>query len=171
MSSVVHAIDIKDVTTKSLIGLALGLVLALVPVSSLVGIVIVIIGLLMIITNGYKLYVDMNNKQSANNETLVSVVGILLGFILLCYSNIVVNIIVAIYLVAEPVVKVLLAKDKKLLINEAPKIMLGVVLLVSGISTFDIVFKLLGIIVIACSLLYLGFNYYLYKKSGVKVIK
>jgi len=171
MNNVLHAVDIKNVTTKSIIGLVLGLILALVPVSSLVGIVIVIIGLLMIISNGYELYLDMTSKKNDNNETLISVIGVLLGFVLLCYSNLVINIVVAIYLVVEPIIKIVLAKDKNLLVSESPRILLGVILLVSGISTFDIVFKILGLIVIVCSLLYLGVNYYLYKKSGVKVIK
>ena len=171
MASVLHAIDFKEVSTKSIIGLALGLLLVLVPVSSLVGIVIVIIGILMIISNGYKLYMDMASKQNSNNETLMSVIGVLLGFVLLCYSNLVVNILVAIYLIGEPIAKIVLTKNKELLMNEVPKIALGVILLISGISTFDIIFKILGVIVIVSSLLYWGFNYYLYKKSGVKVVK
>lgn len=172
MGKVLHAIDIKKVVTDSVIGIILGTILTLVPVSHLVNIVIAIIGILMIIFNGYRLYIEMASKKETSNDTLMTVIGVLMGFVLLCSSNLVVNIIVAIYLIGEPILKFVLSKrDKNTLIKEVPKIVLGVILLIAGISTFDILFKILGVIILLLSLVYLGINYYLYKKSGVKVVK
>ena len=172
MSEVLHAIDIKKVATSCVIGIILGALLTFVPVSSLVGIIIVIIALLTIITNGWCLYVEMANKKESSNDTLLYVIGILCGFILLCFSGIVVNILVALYLIGEPLYKCYKSKwDKNMLLDNVPKIALGVILIVSGISTFDIIFKILGVIVLLGSLFYLGVNYYFYRKSGVKIIK
>ena len=171
-NKVLHAIDIKSVYTNSLIGIVLGLILALVPVSTLVSLIVVIIGLLLIVTNGIRLYSKMSSKENSSNQMLLDVLGVLAGFILLISSNLVLTIIIAIYLVIEPIIEIALVKfDKQKMMIEAPKIILGVVLLISGIGVFDFLFKIMGIIVLVCSLVYLGFNYYLYKKSGVKIVK
>jgi hypothetical protein len=55
--------------------------------------------------------------------------------------------------------------------TEVPKVILGVILLVSGVAAFNVLFKIIGIALTLASLGYLGFNYYLYKKSGVKIVK
>ena len=172
MGNVVHAIDIKKVITSSLIGILLGTLLILVPASALAGIIITIIAVMMIGVNGYKLYVDMSEKKETSNATLLYVLGVLAGFILLCFSNIVINILVSIYLVVIPLISIIKSKgDKKVLLDNSPRIILGLVLLVSGIAVFDVIFMIVGILVLILSLGYLGINYYLYRKSGVKIIK
>ena len=172
MEKVLHAIDMRKVLMISLIGVLLGCLLSFVNIGSLVAIIIVIIGILMIVVNGYRLYIDMSSKKQTSNDTLLYTIGILLGFILMCFSNIVITILVAIYLIGEPLVRIICSKrNKEVLFDNLPKILLGVILLVSGISTFDIVFRISGVIVLVVSLMYLGVNYYFYRKSGVKIIK
>ena len=171
-NNVVHAIDIKSVLSNSVLSIILGLLLTFIPVSSLVNLVIVFIGIMMIITNGYNLYTKMATNEKSSNDMLIDAIGALFGFLLLCSGNLVITIIVAIYLVAMPIINLWLVKfEKNMIIKEIPKVVFGVVLLVSGISTFDILFKILGAVILICSLTYLGINYYLYKKSGVKIVK
>lgn len=171
-NKVLHAIDIKTVVSESVVGIVLGALLTFVPVSSLVSLVIVIIGLLMIATNGYRLYTKMHTNDKTSNDMIFDAIGALLGVLLLCSGNMVVTIIVATYLVILPIVNMAIVKfNKESLTRELPKLVLGIILLVSGISTFDIIFKILGIIVLIASLGYLLINYYFYKKSGVKIIK
>ena len=166
------AIDIKKIASYCLIGIILGAILTFVPISSLVGIVVTLIALLVICVNGWALYQEMSNKKESSNDTLLYVIGILLGFILLCFNGIVINVLVALYLIGKPMYVCYKEKwDKNILMENVPFISLGVILIVSGISTFDIVFKILGVIVLIGSLVYLGINYYFYRKSKVKIIK
>lgn len=169
---IVHAIDIKSVVSNALIGIVLGAILTFVPVSSLVNIIIVLIGLFVIISNGISLYTKFSNKEETSNEMLIDTIGVLAGFLLLCVGGKAIIIIVSIYLLAEPIILMALNKfDKNVAIRELPKITLGIALLITGLGAFDALFRVVGIIILVASLLYLGFNYYLYKKSGVKIIK
>ena len=169
---IVYAIDIKSVVSNALLGIVLGAILTFIPVSSLVNVIIVIIGLFVIISNGINLYIKFNNKEESSNEMLIDAIGVLAGFLLLCVGGKAITIIVSLYFLTEPIILMALSKfDKSVAIRELPKITLGVSLLVTVLGAFDALFRVVGIIILIASLLYLGFNYYLYKKSGVKIIK
>lgn len=172
MSKAVQVINIKDILIKSSVGILFAIMMLLVPISTLVGLIIAFIGLMMIGVNGYKLYKDYQIKKEADNEMLFNVLAVLLGFILICFSATVITIIVSIYLLGLPLYQVIKEKfNKKTLIEKLPVMLMGLILLISGISTFDPIFKILGAVVLVLSLGYLGYNFYLYKKSGVKIIK
>ena len=169
---VLHAIDIKSVLTTATIGLVVGLLLSLVPMSVIVGLMIVLIGIFIIATNGYKIYVRVSNNEKSSNQMLLEVLAVLVGFMLLFLNGTAITIITSVYLIGLPIYYIVVTKGNKDVVTKVlPSIILGVVLLVCGLSTFDILFKIVGIIIILGSLGYLGYNYYLYKKSGVKVIK
>ncbi len=169
---VLHAIDIKTVVTISILGLVIGLLLALVPISTLVGFMILFIGIALIVTNGYKIYVRFSNNEKSSNEMLFEVISVLVGFMLLFLNGTIITIIASIYLIALPIYYIVISKgNKNVIMQGVPRIVLGLILLVCGLSTFDVLFKIVGILVILVSLGYLGYNYYLYKTSGVKVIK
>lgn len=169
---VLHAINMKNVISYSLCGLALGFVLTFVSASSLVNLLILIVGLAMILVNGYQLFIEFREKRETTNETLFKVLSILFGFVLIVIRHQVVTILVALYLMALPVVDIVKSKgDKNVILDKLPKIVLGLVLLFGGFVIIDVIFKIIGILLIVVSLAYLGYNYYLYKKSGVKIIK
>ena len=171
-NDVLHAINIKNVTSNFVYGLILGLVLTFVPVSTIVEVIILLIAFILILTNGLRVYTKMTSKETSSNQLLLDVLGVFMGFILLVYSNIVIIIIASIYLIAEPIIELALVKfDKSKLMVEVPKITLGIVLLISGAVVFNFLFRVVGVILVVSSLLYFGFNYYLYKKSGVKIIE
>ena len=172
MSEALQVINIKDTLIKSSVGILFAIMILLVPISTLVGLIIAFIGLMMIGVNGYKLYKDYQIKKEADNEMLFNVLAVLLGFILICFSATVITIIVSIYLLGLPLYQVIKEKfNKKTLIEKLPVMLMGLILLISGIFTFDPIFKILGAVVLVLSLGYLGYNFYLYKKSGVKIIK
>lgn len=169
---VLHAIDLKGVGAYALCGVAMGLVLSLVPLSSLISLIIIIVGLTMIAVNGFAVYKDFSSKKDTTNQTLLDVVGVLLGFILLVVRNQVVTILIAIYLFVEPAVKIVLSKgNKDVVMKQIPTIALGIILLVGGFAVVELIFKIIGVILILASMAYFAYNYYLYKKSGVKIIK
>ena len=170
--NVVRAIDIKSVVSNSVLSLILGCLLTFIPISSLVSLIIVFIGLMMIITNGYNLYIKTSISERSSNDMLFDAIGALLGFLLLSNTSLVITIIVFIYLVIVPFINLYFVKfDNNMMIKELPKIIFGVVLLVSGFEVFNSLFKVIGIVILVASVIYLGVNYYFYKKSGVKIVK
>ena len=170
--NVLQAVNVKSVSAYSLTGVIIGLILAFVPVSSLVSLIILIVGLIMIAINGFAVYKDFSIKQESTNQTLLDVLGVLMGFILIVVRHQIITILVAIYLLIEPIVKVVMSKgDKNVIMKQVPTIALGVVLMFGGFSVVEVVFKIIGVILILASVGYFAYNYYLYKKSGVKIIK
>lgn len=169
---VLHAIDIKKIGIISLLGAALGAILLFVPITTLIDLVITFIGLVLIIVNGIQVYNRVSQHEESSNEMLLDVLGVLSGFVLLVSSGVVITIIIAIYLFVESALKLYKVKfDKEAIIDEMPRIILGIVLLLCCIGEFAIFFKLVGVGLIILSLGYLGYNYYLYKQSKVKIIK
>ena len=170
--TVLHAINIKSVITYALFGIGLGSILTFVPASDLIGLIILIVGLTMILVNGYNLFIEFREKKETTNQTLFYVLGALFGFILIIFPHQVVTVIVALYLLAFPIMDIVKAKgDKNVVLEKLPKLVLGTILLFSGFILIGLIFKIVGIVLILGSLAYLGYNYYLYKKSGVKIIK
>ena len=175
---VLHAIDIKRVGVISAIGAILGSIFLFVDISDLIYVVIAFIGLLLVIMNGIQVYYRVMNHEESSNEMLFDVLGVLSGFLLIVSSAIPVIIIVGLYLGFESFWTVYKQKyNKDSFINEIPRVILSAVLLICGtllffnIGKFMMFFKIMGGIVVLISLGYLGYNYYLYKRSGVKVIK
>ena len=106
---VLHAIDIKGVMTSAIIGLILGILLALVPMSSLVSLMIMIIGIYIIIVNGYKIYVRLSNNEKSSNEMLLEVISVLIGFLLIFLNGVVITVITSLYLIALPIYNIVIS--------------------------------------------------------------
>lgn len=169
---ILQAIDIKKVSTISLGGIILGSILTFIPMSLLVDLMVVIIGIGLIIFNGVNLYKKVSVNAPTTNDMLFDVLGVLSGVIILCLNSFVATLIIAIYLIAEPIIRIVLDKEKEhQLYIQLPKISIGIILLLVKLATLDLLFKVIGIVVLICSVGYFVYNYYLYKKSGVKIIK
>jgi uncharacterized membrane protein len=153
-------------------GLALGIILVLVPTESLIDIIVSIVGFTLIGVNGYRLYIEFRDRKNSSNETLFNVLGVLMGFILLVVNHYIVAIIAAAYILAFPLIDIVKDKgNKNTILNNLPRLIIGIVLLVGRFVIIDFIFSLVGVLLIIVSFLYLGYNYYLYRKSGVKIIK
>ena len=168
---IIHAIDIKKILTISIIGCLLGLVLILVPASSIISIAIIVIGALLVITNGAIVYQNLNQKESSN-ELLLATLGVLGGFVLIVSPNLLFIILVSLYLIVPQAIVMYKEKfTKTAILQSAPYIVLGILLSLCAMGTLNQLFHIIGIVILIISLLYGGYNYYLYKKSGVKIIK
>ena len=65
-----------------------------------------------------------------------------------------------------------MAKGKRdVVMQQIPTIALGIVLLIGGFAIVEVAFKILGIILCVASIGYFLYNYLVYKRSGVKIIK
>lgn len=168
---ILHAIDIKQTLTISIIGGVLGLILALVPASYIVSLIVIIIGSLLLVTNGIIVYQNLNSKDSSN-DLLLSIMGVLGGFLLIVTPNLLFIILVSLYLIVPHVIEMYKSKfNKTSIIQGVPYIVLGILLSLCAMGTLNQLFQSIGIIIMVISLFYAGYNYYLYKKSGVKIIK
>ena len=171
MSKVIHAIDIKRVSMVSLIGVIMGVLLLLIPMSTMISILIIFLGMAMIIIDGINVYKGMNENETSN-QLLLDVLGVLGGFLLLVSSSVVVTMVVAAYLLVEAIFKLWKNKfNMASITDEAPKVIGAILLVIASFGKFDIIFHLVGMVLIGVCLLYLGYNYYLYKKSGIRVVK
>ena len=171
-SEVLHPIDVKRVISFGSIGVILGAILLFVPMSTLISLVISLIGFILIVVNGIEVYGHINQQQENSNEMLLSVIGVLCGFILLMASSTLVMIAIALYLCFESGLKIYAAKfNKQNIVEELPRVSLAILLILCTIGKFNLLFKFTGAILAILSALYLAYNYYLYKKSKIKIIK
>ena len=117
-TKVLKAINIKSVVTYAICGVLLGVILTYVPLSTLVGLLIAIVGFSLIGVNGYHLYNEFRLRKETTNQTLINVVGVLLGFVLIMVRHNIVSLLVAVYLMAFPIVDVIKSKGNKQVILE-----------------------------------------------------
>jgi hypothetical protein len=122
------------------------------------GIIIIWGGITSLFSNKY-----IVDEKERNITFVISMVTIIVGFLLIYLYNQVAQLIVGVFLVALPIVKIITFKDHKdVLKKELSKIIIGIIVLVCGIgSIMDIILKILGVVVIILSLIYMIYNIYL----------
>jgi hypothetical protein len=122
------------------------------------GIIIIWGGITSLFSNKY-----IVDEKERNISFVISMVTIIVGFLLMYLYNQVAQLIVGVFLVALPIVKIISFKDHKdVLKKELSKIIIGIIVLVCGIgSIMDIILKILGVVVIILSLIYMIYNIYL----------
>ncbi|MFI3252220.1 MAG: hypothetical protein R3Y60_03665 [bacterium] len=135
-----------------LIMICLGIYFLCAPADVIKNIVFVVIGLLLIALSIYKLYLIKFNLS--NENAMMSIIIIVIGVILILFSSLVnwVFIICGIYILVEPVLKLLKSKQvKEQFMLELPKIILGIILILLAFDgIYGILFSAIGI----CLLIY-----------------
>lgn len=135
-----------------LIMICLGIYFLCAPADVIKNIVFVVIGLLLIALSIYKLYLIKFNLS--NENAMMSIIVIVIGVILILFSSLVnwVFIICGIYILVEPVLKLLKSKQvKEQFMLELPKIILGIILILLAFDgIYGILFSAIGI----CLLIY-----------------
>ena len=123
-----------------------------------IGIIIIWGGVTSLFSNKY-----IVNEKERNVSFVIAMITIIVGFLLIYLYNQVAQLIVGVFLVALPIVKIITFKDHKdVLKKELSKIIIGIIVLVCGIgSIMNIILKILGIVVILLSLIYMIYNIYL----------
>ena len=106
------------------------------------------------------------DKNERIQNMVISIIMIVMACLLIFYPTTVATFIVGTVLVVIPIYKLIVASNKKeTLKKEIIKLVLGVVLLLFGVSTFvKIILYILGGLVIALSLIYLVYGIYIYIK-------
>lgn len=119
------------------------------------GIIIIWGGITSLFSNKY-----IVDEKERNISFIIAMITIIVGFLLIYLYNQVAQLIVGIFLIALPLVKIITFKDhKEIFKKEISKIIVGVIVLVCGISSImDIILKILGIVVILLSLIYMIYN-------------
>jgi len=118
-----------------LIGVAL-LILAGIGSETLVWLALVVWGVIIIIGNIPSLIYSIANIKEKDSifDLIMSIVGIALGVGLIVSQNNVITVILAVYMIIFPLIRIILAKSNwaEQLKREALRIILGIVLLVFG---------------------------------------
>lgn len=168
--------------TSVVIGLLLGALIVVLAgvldVSFVLKWAIIITGIIIIISNVPSLITGILNIKTVGGllNLILSLLGIGLGALMIFMQNEVLTIIVAIYLIAFPIVSIVLSKDwKNQIKSEWLKILIGVLLIAflpAILSAADAVVKVVMIVagwaVIGISLILFAISLYSWFKSKKK---
>ena len=155
--------------TTALLGIALGLLLILLPVDLLLKIVFIIIGVITILSAIPSLVLGLSTfREKSGKLALISaVLSILMGILLIFDLGTVLTIVIGVYFLVFPIVEIVLAKDRmRQFKSELPKLIIGVVLLVlSPAGALDILFDIVGWIVLGLTALSVAFSIVTFVRS------
>ncbi len=145
------------------IGILLGVLLILIPVSALLYAVFVVMGIVTVVGNLPTLIHGIWNFSTPAGKAnlLLSSISVILGLLMIFWNNGILMIILGIYMLLFPIADILMAQDKLAECkSELPKLILGLILILLGpAGTFDLLFDIAGGIVIALSVLYVVWVY------------
>lgn len=148
-----------------LVGVVLIILGTVIKVETMVWIALVVWGVIIIIGNipGLIYSIANINQKGSIFDLICSGLGILLGVGLIISQSQVVTVILAVYMIAFPVIRIILAKDSwtEQLKREALRIILGVVLLVFGgtllgvgAKIINLLLKIIGWVVVGLSVVF-----------------
>ena len=159
----------KLVLTKMIISLVFGIIFgaalllinSIVSVSNLIKWAIIIAGVIVTISNIPSLIsgiVNVTEKQG-RLELIFSALGVLMGLFMVFMHNSVITVIVAVYLIAIPVVEIILSKDKiNTLKGEWLRILIGVLLVIFLPAIFGAADTIFNIILTVCGWAIIGLS-------------
>ena len=151
------------------LGVLLGLLLIIIPVGFLLDLVFFIMGIVTIAVSLPALLsiLPLRHTKVGNVSLICTALMVLAGFLMLFWHSSVLLIIVGIIMIAQPILTIANATDRQASLKaEAPKLIIGIVLLLLGpANAIDILFDIAGIGVIVLSIVYLISMYVVLKKS------
>lgn len=141
----------------------IGVLFIVVDPSSLMRVVLIIIGVFLILANiGNVFFGIASFNQVEKPKFFISCMSFIIGFLLVFWQNQILNIVVAVWFVAMPIYRIIISKNKSIqLRNEVPQFIIGALLLVFGPwAILDILFLIIGIVLLVVSVLQLAFFFY-----------
>ncbi|MBQ4273539.1 MAG: hypothetical protein IJB94_01020 [Clostridia bacterium] len=151
------------------IGVLIGLLLIFIPVGFLLDVVFFIMGIAIIAVSLPALLslLPLRHTGVGNVSLICTALMVVAGFLMLFWHSSILLIVVGVVMIAQPILAIANATDRSArLKTEAPKLIVGIVLLVLGpAKTIDVLFDVAGIGVIIMSIVYLISMYRLVKKS------
>ena len=150
---------LTNILISGLLGVGLGLFLILVNISFLMGIIFIIIGILTVFNNLPSLIFSFFDFKTNEGKIMLvlSFFATAIGVAMIFFHNWILMIVLGIYFIFIPLLRLLLSQRHQELVGEAlPKMILGVVMLLLGpASMMSILFRVAGIAVIALSAVYM----------------
>ena len=151
------------------IGALIGLLLIVIPVGFLLDVVFFIMGIVTIVVSLPALIslLPLRHTKVGSVSLVCAALTVVAGFLMLFWHSSILLIVVGIVMIAQPVLAIANATDKQArLKTEAPKLIIGVILLLLGpAKTIDVLFDIAGVGLIVLSILYLAAMYVVLKKS------
>lgn len=143
----------------SIIYIGIGIAFVFVPANTLLWLTFILLGSLMIICNIPTLIEDLSNLKTNKKNVpglIFTLLCITLGIVLIFWKQKVLLICVGIFFIAFPLFKLIIAENKKKQLRyELPKMILGAIAIILGPeNTMNVVFKIIGIIIILAGILY-----------------
>lgn len=158
---------ITSTVTSILLGLLLILLPILLPVSKLIYIIFVILGVITIINYIPSLVSGIKNISTIDGkgDLIGSIFGIAIGAVMIFYQGTLMTVLAAIFLIALPLLRILLAHDHMAALrSEILRIILGIVLIAflpALMGAMDLIVKIIltviGVLMILAALIN-GYN-------------
>ena len=138
-------------------GLLIGLLLIVLPISFLIRVLFLFLGILAILSAIPTLVLSMTARNEAVGRlTMISsVIAMIMGFLLIFAHSKLIMIVIGIYFLVLPLLQIVLAKERTRQFKcELPKLILGALLLVFGVvAVLDVIFDILGFAIIAVTVI------------------
>lgn len=151
------------------IGVLIGLLLIIIPVGFLLDLVFFIMGIATIVVSLPALIslLPLRHTKVGSVSLICTTLMVVAGFLMLFWHSSILLIIVGLVMIAQPILAIASASDRQARFKaEAPKLIVGVVLLLLGpAKTIDVLFDIAGVGLIILSILYLISMYVVLKKS------
>ena len=151
------------------IGALIGLLLIVIPVGFLLDVVFFIMGIVTIVVSLPALIslLPLRHTKVGSVSLVCTALMVVAGFLMLFWHSSILLIVVGIVMIAQPILVIANATDKQArLKTEAPKLIIGVILLLLGpAKTIDVLFDIAGVGLIVLSIIYLVAMYVVIKKS------
>ncbi len=151
------------------IGVLIGLLLIVIPVGFLLDVVFFIMGIVTIAVSLPALIslLPLRHTGVGGVSLICTALMVVAGFLMLFWHSSVLLIIVGIFMIVQPILSIVSATDGQARLKaEAPKLIIGIVLVVLGpAKAIDTLFDIAGIGLIVLSIVYLISMYRVVKKS------
>ena len=151
------------------IGVLIGLLLIVIPVGFLLDVVFFIMGIATIVVSLPALIslLPLHHTKVGSVSLVCTALMVAAGFLMLFWHSSVLLIVVGIVMIAQPILAIASDNDRQARIKaEAPKLIIGVVLLLLGpANAIGVLFDVAGVGLIVLSIVYLISTYKIVKKA------
>ena len=151
------------------IGVLIGLLLIVIPVGFLLDVVFFIMGIATIVVSLPALIslLPLHHTKVGGVSLVCTALMVAAGFLMLFWHSSVLLIVVGIVMIAQPILAIASDNDRQARIKaEAPKLIIGVVLLLLGpANAIGVLFDVAGVGLIVFSIFYLLWTYKIVKKA------
>ena len=149
---------VTGIMFAALLGIVLGLLLLLTPVSFLLNVIFVVLGVLTVFNNLPTMIFSLFELKTTSGKVMffLSLIATVLGVMMIFFHNSIYMILLGIYFVLIPFLRLIFSKDRAELVREElPKLILGVVMILLGPAyTVSILFDIAGWSVLGLTVVY-----------------